>query len=1057
MKQSRAKRLIALVLCAMMLIGGVVPAAAEGVSTGGVTAGSGVGLTEASDLSFISYEDYLSKYPDAERPQNAEIHVSAVDDYVEEESTDLNVRVETFAGKEGLITSGEGSVTWKFNVEKSGLYTLSIEFYPTSAADVAGENATDSDSTNPLNASIERIMYLNGKVPYLETRYVAIDKTWNVVYEKTPGLGLEGREGIFKMNGTDETRPSVECDRDWHVYTVKDSDGFYTTPFEYYLEEGENTITLENVRDSMAVYEFKFVPYVELPSYKDVVAGYVSKGYAEADTDEVVYINAEAPTSVSNYTVYPVSDNSSAITEPQHASHIVRNMIGGEKWQTNGQWLRYDFDVPADGLYTINPRYKQNLQEGIFVSREIRIDGEIPFVEAASIRFDYAKDWQIGPLSDDDGTPFQFYLTKGHHTLDFEVCLGDMSVILKQADAISASINNDYLEITKLTGKEADVNRSYGFGRIMPNTIADLSIQSRNLKSIVRMISATSGIKSDKTGTLTTMAEVLRKMGSNENRIASNLTSLQEQISALGEWVSTMSAQPLAFDYILIQPASAELPKAEGNFFQNFWYEICKFFASFFSNYDAIVDEEEAGYSSELLVWTSSGREQAQIINTLIKNGFSNEHNVSVTLKLVTGGTLVPAILAGTAPDVNIDSSSPIDMAIRGAVLPLNDFDTHDAVLERFADSAMIPLQLYGKTYAIPTTWNFNVMFYRTDIIADLGLSIPKTWDDMMAMVPVLQFNNMEVGISGDIMNTLLYQYGGSYWKDEGMSCNFDSAESLDAFETLCNFYTQYSLPHNFNGLNRMKTGEMPIIVTGFPMYNTLTVSAPEISGLWKFTECPGVVKVDENGEEYIDNRTVASASGIMMPKTARDRELAWDFMDWFTDKDYQVDYSNEMVALLGPSAKQNVANLEAFDELPWSTEEKNTLHAALNNSFGIEAYPGDYIVLRYLNFAFDLSYSEGADPSDLLLDYTQSINKELTRKRKEFGLMVAGEWEAVKAYMGFEEVSQWNEYCASNGIEDYKAWMKEQGISEDNYESWENDVRHGTTNLSYKDWVSQR
>lgn len=1037
-----------------MLLGGIVPAAAEDGDTATTVAGSGVGLNEASDLSYISYDDYLSKYPDAERASKG-FTFSALD-YDEEETTDPSVRVETFAGEKGLITSGEGSVTWKFTVPESGLYTFSVRFYPTSAAEVAGDAATDSDATSPLNASIERVMYLNGKVPYLETRYVAIDKTWNVVYENTPGLGLEGREGIFKMNGTDETRPLVACDLVWHDHTAKDSDGFYTTPFEYYLEEGENTLTLENIRDSMAISSFTFAPYEPLKTYEETVAEYIAKGYEEAATDETVYINAEAPTSVSNYTVYPVSDNSSAITEPQHASHIIRNAIGGEKWQTNGQWLRYDFDVPVSGLYTINPRFKQSLQEGIFVSREVRIDGEIPFEEASSIRFNYGKDWQIGPLSDDDGTPFQFYLEAGHHTIDFEVVLGDMAVILQQADEISSSINSDYLEITKLTGKEADENRSYGFGRIMPNTIADLSIQSRNLKSITRMISATSGIKSDKTGTLTTMAEVLRKMGSNENRIASNLSSLQEQISSLGEWVSTMSAQPLSFDYILIQPASAELPKAEGNFLENFWFEISKFFASFFSNYDAIVDEEEAGYTSELLVWTSSGREQAQIINTLIKNGFSAEHNVSVTLKLVTGGTLVPAILAGTAPDVNIDASSPIDMAIRGAVLPLNEFDTIDEVVSRFADSAMVPLQLYGQIYAIPTTWNFNVMFYRTDILADLGLSVPKTWDEVMAMVPVLQFNNMDVGISGDIMNTLLYQYGGSYWKEDGMRCNFDSAESLDAFETLCNFYTQYSLPHNFNGLNRMKTGEMPIIVTGFPMYNTLTVSAPEISGLWKFTECPGVVKVDENGEEYIDNRTVAAASGIMMPKTARDKELAWDFIDWFTDKDYQIDFSNEMVALLGPSAKQNVANLEAFDELPWSTEEKNTLHKALDNSFGIEAYPGDYIVLRYLNFAFDNSYSQGMDPSDMLLEYTQSINKELSRKRKEFGLMIAEEWDVVKAYMEYDDVSEWNEYRDANGIEDYKAWMKEQGISEDNYESWEKEVRHGTTTLSYRDWIAQ-
>lgn len=1041
-----------------MLLGAVCPAAAaDDTDSAQGTAGSGVGLTEVGDLSFISYEEYKSKYPaeDEARPSD-KFSFSALD-FDAEKTDDPRARTETFAGKEGLVTSGEGSVTWNFTVPETGWYTLSVEFYPISAAEAAGEDAVETDPTTPLNASVERIMYLNDKVPYIETRYVAIDKTWNVVYEKTPGAGLEGREGVFKMNGTDEVRPAVECDLNWHTHTMKDRDGFYTEPFEYYLEAGENTLTLENIRDCVALGEFTFAPYDAPATYEETVAEYMSKGYSEAQTDTAVYINAELPTSVSDYTVYAVSDNSSAITEPQHSSHIIRNMIGGEKWNVIGQSVCYDFDVPTSGLYTINPRFKQSLQEGIFVSREVRIDGKVPFSEASSVRFDYGKEWQVAPLSDDDGTPFQFYLEAGHHTLEFEVCLGDMSVILQQASNISDSINDDYLEITKLTGQKADGNRSYGFGRIMPNTIADLSVQSRNLKSITRMISATSGIKSEKTGTLTTMAELLRKMGSNESRIAPNLSSLQEQISSLGEWISNMSSQPLAIDYILVQPASMELPKAEGNFLQSIWFEICKFFASFFSNYDAVSEEEDEGYAKELLVWTSSGREQAQIINTLIKNGFASEHNVSVTLKLVTNGTLVPAILAGTAPDVNADPSSPIDLAIRGAVLPLNDYDTFDEVVARFAESAMVPHTLYGKVYAIPTTNSFPVMFYRTDILGDLGIDVPRTWDDLMAAVPVLQFNNMEIGITGDVINTILYQYGGSYWKDDGMSCNFDSTESLDAFETLCNFYTQYSLPHNFNGINRMRTGEMPIICTSFAAYNTLTVSAPEIAGLWKFTECPAYRTPDDENFEECNNKVVAASSGIMMTKSARDRELAWDFMDWFTDKDYQVDYSNELVALLGPSAKQTVSNLRAFDELPWSTEEKNTLHRALDNSFGIEAYPGDYIVARYLNFAFDKTYTEGADPSDLLLEYTVSINTELTRKRKEFGLMVAEEWEVVKEYMGFSEVSEWHEYCEKNGIEDYKAWMESEGISEDNYNEWEREVRHGNTDLSYKDWIAGR
>ena len=51
--------------------------------------------------------------------------------------------------------------------------------------------------------------------------------------------------------------------------------------------------------------------------------------------------------------------------------------------------------------------------------------------------------------------------------------------------------------------------------------------------------------------------------------------------------------------------------------------------------------------------------------------------------------------------------------------------------------------------------------------------------------------------------------------------------------------------------------------------------------------------------------------------------------------------------------------------------------------------YPGAYIVSRYTSFAFLAAYNDMADPSNELLSYIDTINKEITRKRKEFGLEV--------------------------------------------------------------------
>ena len=66
---------------------------------------------------------------------------------------------------------------------------------------------------------------------------------------------------------------------------------------------------------------------------------------------------------------------------------------------------------------------------------------------------------------------------------------------------------------------------------------------------------------------------------------------------------------------------------------------------------------------------------------------------------------------------------------------------------------------------------NFMVMFYRKDILSDLKLSIPETWDDVCTKaLPVLLKNNMEVYLplsSGySLYQTLLYQKGGSIYNE---------------------------------------------------------------------------------------------------------------------------------------------------------------------------------------------------------------------------------------------------------------------------------------------------
>ena len=87
----------------------------------------------------------------------------------------------------------------------------------------------------------------------------------------------------------------------------------------------------------------------------------------------------------------------------------------------------------------------------------------------------------------------------------------------------------------------------------------------------------------------------------------------------------------------------------------------------------------------------------------------------------------------------------------------------------------------------------FEMMFCRTDILDELGLEPPKTWDEMIKLVyPVVSRNNMEIGIgnltkvatmnASNIFTNLLYQKGGSVYNEELTASALDTPVALEAF-----------------------------------------------------------------------------------------------------------------------------------------------------------------------------------------------------------------------------------------------------------------------------------
>ncbi len=957
MRKSKTTKLLAVILLVVTVLS-TVPVTASAKSTTNASFKRTLAEVE-SLLNTVDYAEYIAEYEGVKSAtKTATIKGTS---YLKSETT-AKVKTETYEGVQALHMGDVDKTTWEFTAPETGFYSLEIDYYP-----VEGK-AT----------SIERSLSIDGKVPYSEARSLKMSKVWADNYA--------GEFGVFQQdtNGND-IRPTKYEAPEWCTYLAHDSTGFIVEPLTFYLEKGKHTLSLECIREPIAISEMRFVPVVTYPTYEEALAAWQAAGITTQAIDPIK-LHAENPVRTSEQVIYPIYDRASAITEPQDAALIRLNTIGAEKWQTNGQWIRYEVDVPKEGLYNIAVRFRQEKLAGMYTSRRVRINGEVQFKEASYLEFNYSSAWQSTNLTDGD-TEFLFHFKEGKNVIEFEVSLGSMAGILNRVSATLDNLNNAYLKILMITGAVPDQYRDYNFGRLIPEAIETLAMESKNLYSVFDELHAITGETGSNTATLKTVAQLLDRMAYDEDEVAKNLDDLKNYLGTLGTWINDTKSQALELDYIMIQSPEAKLPKAEANFFEAAWFEIQAFVLSFFSDYTSIGSVVEGESATSVTMWYTDGRDQANILRQMIDYEFTPESNIGVNLKLVAGGSLLPSILAGVGPDVAfLGSADTINYAIRSAVLPLNEYaDFEEFTSENFAEAALIPLTLYGQTYGLPSTMDFSMMFYRLDVFAELGIELPETWQDMYEILPILQNNKMEIGFPSQLGGTTftLYQMGGDLYADDGKRINLDSNVGLTAFSTLCDLFEKYKFPLTYSVQTRFRTGELPLAISSYSTYNTLIVYASEIRELWEMVPLLGWK--DEDGN--INNCSTASVSAIVMPRGAQNTDAAWELMKWFTGPDAQSRYANELVAVLGPAGKHNTANVKAFAELPWTAQEYKALEAQINNLAAVPEYPGGYIISRYVQFAFLDVYNNSADAVEAMLDNITEINKEISRKRKEFGL----------------------------------------------------------------------
>jgi len=917
-----------------------------------------------SSVAVGSYGEYLAKYQ-ANYPKE-EVEINPLDYFNFENSLydELPYEYEVLE-KIGLYIPETGDITFEVKVNETGFYNIQIEYYAPSGR----------------SSDISRGIMINGSYPFTEATNFKLSRTWKDSFDVSK----------THEKGKHDLKPKQVEKEKWVTDTIRDRIGYYGgESYKFYFEKGTNYITLVQDKEPIVISKIKLFQAKDVKTYNEVKTLYTQEGYKVIGNLDSNYIKVQGESAFekSSPILAPVANWSSYLVDPYEKFITLYNTIGGTTWRVPGDWISWEVEVPESGLYELTFKVLQNYSRGVYSTRRLYINGEIPFAEAKTIQFAYSSDWQNVTLGNGEEN-YLFYLEKGKNVIALEATIGIYGDAIREVEQVIATLNELYRKVVMITGVNPGKYQDYMLEKRIPNLYEMIDDSIAKLENAINELVSISSERSQMVASLQRTLIQLKDFKKSELEITNGLNELDDNIAALGTWVTNISEQSLAVDCIYVHGSEVKLPKAKTNFFQKLWHELVMLIGSYGANTSLESSVKVDGPTIE--VWISSGRDQSVLLRQLIDESFSVDYNINVELKLVSQTALLPATLSKNGPDVAIGVAQnvPVNWGIRNAVLDLTQFSDFATVASSFHESALTAFRFGDAVYALPDTQDILVSYIRRDIVEEMGLTVPTTWDEVIDILPALQRQYLDYyipntkGTLSTVMYAMIVQNGGRLYNEDGSRTLLTERTSTDAFIKFTKFFSEYGFEVSANFSNRFRSGEMPMGVYSLSLYNTLAVFAPEINGKWEFGLIPGTV--DANGN--VNNTSVSLVTGTVIIANTKEKEASWEFMKWWLSTETQAAYARGMEAILGAAARYLTANVDAFKRLPWSTKELLILEKQRENSVGIPIVPGDYIVGRYIDNAFRSSVNQGVNPRDSIYDYAEKINIELARKRKEFGL----------------------------------------------------------------------
>ncbi len=860
-------------------------------------------------------------------------------------------------------TVANDPISFNIEVEEDGIYNIGMSY------------KSVDDEIQAIEVSLE----IDGELPFDDADSLSFPRMWtDEDGSRVDGLGNEFTAKQIPYDG-------------FCFNLATDISKRTANPYEVELTAGTHNVKITPITGEFELEYFAFTPPEETENYQSPQenAGYYS--------GEPIVLEGEDAYLKNSYWLNAKADNSSITVTPSDTYKSLINYIGGSSWKSQGDTITWKTPSLTAGYYSIAISFRQSTVLGGKVYRSLKIDGETPFTEAKEIGFSYNDNWQQLILTDENGEPYKFYFSEGQHDISLTVSLGKVVEVCNLLDDAVADMGSIYSEIQMITGETVDIYRDYELFTQVPDMESRLKVIQEQLKQASEKMEEITGESSGSQAAVIKNAErVVSSMLDNRHTAHRYKDEYYTRYTALAATLGEMRDMPLDVDKLALISPTEEAPFETKSTLEQMWFSVQKFFVSFVQDYNNISGTTED--SNPVTVWVNWGRDQAQVLNSLAQSSFTAETGINVNVQLVNA-SIIQAILSGKGPDVILQQSrsEPVNLAMRGVLYDLTEFDDLDQVLSRFQEGAQIPYEYKDGLYALPDTQVFYLMFYRIDILEQLGLTVPETWDEFKETIILLARRNLQVWMPNNVATdmaqvnvgigsinlfpTLLMQKGLDIYSEDGRQTNLSDSEVIVAFNEWTEYYTKLRVPKTMDFYNRFRTGVTPIGIAAYTTYATIKAAAPEIDGLWGVAPVPGTQLEDGT----ISRLSTGGGTGCAILKTAKNPQDAWEFLKWWTSAEIQLTYSNEVESLLGPTGRIAVSNKEAFKRLSWDREMVEPILEAWSQVREIPEYPGSYYVSRSLYQSFWNVVEKNENPKDMLLKYGAQANDEIERKWKQY------------------------------------------------------------------------